>query len=117
MLRAQAQRKFSDWTPPFYFLVLVYFFVGTAVRYHKGMRTFPEVLPNFRFWRHAWIACRDGVLFVATCGRRRPRRADQIALPTKPPAYGKDLGIEELPDELDDFDEEAATQPAVVVRY
>lgn len=97
-------------------LLGVYFAVGTLVRYRKGLRHCPEVLPNFTFWRRLWYALRDGVCYIVTCGKHRPSQPqDAAVLPSKP---RRDFGFEELPDDGDDFDDDAAMQPAVVVvRY
>ncbi|KAH9597035.1 hypothetical protein LSM04_000715 [Trypanosoma melophagium] len=48
-------------------LLLIYFVVGSIVRYHKGMRQFPEVLPNYR----CWCALVGSLLVILTCGRCR----------------------------------------------
>lgn len=101
--------------------LVVYFAVGTLVRYRSGLRHFPEVLPNYTLWRRIGHAIRNGFLFVVSCGRYTSSSSmtanDIGVLPSKP---RRDMGFEELPpDEFDEFDDEAAMQPApvVVVRY
>ncbi len=54
--------------------VLVYFATGVAVRYRHGIRTFPEIIPNYLFWRWVIFSIYDGIMFVFTCGRHRPIR-------------------------------------------
>ena len=95
-------------------LVLLYFVIGTFVRYRKGLRQFPEALPNYHFWRRVAIAIKTTVLRLVYCGKyQAPTSQDGAVLPTRP---RRDYGFEELPDEGDDFDEEIEND-AVVVRY
>lgn len=51
----------------FVVLLLFYFVVGSIVRYNKGMRGFPEMLPNYR----CWCALVGWILVIITCGRYR----------------------------------------------
>jgi hypothetical protein len=101
-------------------LLMIYFVVGTLVRYHKGLRHFPEVLPNYRFWRECGIMCCDAFMCVVTCGKytgaSRRGGSGSAVLPTNPMRSGSG-GFEQLPAEVDDFDEDEAMQPSVVVQY
>lgn len=95
-------------------LIVLYFVIGTFVRYRKGLRQFPEALPNYHFWRRVALSIKTGFLRLVSCGKyQAPTSQDSAVLPTRP---RRDYGFEELPDEADEFDEEIEND-AVVVRY
>lgn len=100
-------------------LLVIYFLVGSLVRYHNGMRRFPEVLPNYRFWRWVGLLAADGWKFVVSCGKYKPNRGSGAAvLPNKSEAEHMPL-----PQDLDEVDfvvdeeNDEFNQPAVIVRY
>jgi hypothetical protein len=105
-------------------ILLAYFLVGSLVRYRKGLRSFPEVLPNYTFWRRIAYLARNGFYFLVSCGKYAPPVAADIAvLPSKP---RRDFGFEELPDDMDEFEDYdengaigggAGDGGVVVVRY
>jgi len=101
--------------------LFVYFVVGTLVRYNKGLRRFPEVLPNYRFWRSLALGIADLFLCLVTCGKKRTGAKlpenDRAVLPSCPERSGARERFEQLPAEFDDFDEEEAMKPSVVVEY
>lgn len=62
---------------------VVYFGVGTVVRYRHGMRRCPDMLPNYTFWRAVVAHIRDGFMYAATCGKYHPPpRRDVAVLPS-----------------------------------
>ncbi|RNF14219.1 putative transmembrane protein [Trypanosoma conorhini] len=109
-------------------LLLIYFVVGTIVRYHKGIRHCPEVLPNYR----CWCGIVQGFLVVITCGRYKPRfplRADACShggrggaghnsiLPSRP-QRARHLAFEALQSDGDDdyvWEAGLATHPPAAV--
>ncbi|KEG10520.1 hypothetical protein DQ04_03621050 [Trypanosoma grayi] len=108
-------------------LLLLYFVVGSIVRYHKGMRHFPEVLPNYR----CWCGLARGVLVVLTCGRYSShgvqhggaysssggRRVFSSTLPSRP-RQARDVTFEALQSDWDEEftgEVEAAMQPSAAV--
>jgi hypothetical protein len=84
-------------------LLFAYFVVGSLVRYRKGLRSFPEVLPNYTFWRRVGWGIRSAFYRVVSCGKYTPPTTSESAvLPSKP---RRDFGFEELPDDNDDYDD------------
>ena len=96
--------------------LVIYFAVGSAVRYHKGLRRCPDVLPNYRFWKYVVGVVRHGFLVLISCGKYKSRNMPtNSVLPSRPT---RDQGFEQLPDQFEDFDDEPTeAAPSVTVRY
>ncbi|RNF04917.1 putative transmembrane protein [Trypanosoma rangeli] len=109
-------------------LLLIYFVVGSIVRYNKGIRHCPEVLPNYRFW----LGLVQGFLVLITCGCFKPRcplhsdacryggrrgAGHNSVLPSRP-RRARHLTFEALQSDGDDdfnWDPGLAMQPSAVV--
>ncbi|EAN96410.1 hypothetical protein C3747_11g417 [Trypanosoma cruzi] len=105
-------------------LLLLYFVVGIIVRYHKGMRHCPEVLPNYR----CWCGLFHGLVVLLTCGRYAPRFAyclnnyrygnsggdmHESALPSRP-RQARHLAFEAL--QSDDEEDESSWEINVAMQ-
>ena len=114
---------------PIIFIVVVfvaYLVAGSCVRYRSGIRTCPEVLPNFIMWRRLYELGHRAVMCVVTCGRYRPQPERVVAvMPQMPSGQFRAGGIagrdsqafHQLPD-VDDLDEDdfGPNEPSVTVQ-